>query len=86
MPGLGPRVGGQALWGELRARPLLLQLVVNCNSIQSLPTLTFVINGVQFPLPPSAYVLNVSPGARASGSAMAGWGNPECGVPYPSSS
>lgn len=51
-----------------------LQLAVNCNSIQSLPTLTFVINGVQFPLPPSAYVLNVSPGATPSSSAKAGWG------------
>ncbi|XP_049620881.1 gastricsin [Suncus etruscus] len=36
------------------------QLAVNCNSIQSLPTLTFVINGVQFPLLPSAYVLNTN--------------------------
>nr|P81498.2 RecName: Full=Gastricsin; AltName: Full=Pepsinogen C-1; Flags: Precursor [Suncus murinus]BAB11753.1 pepsinogen C [Suncus murinus] len=36
------------------------QLAVNCNSIQSLPTLTFIINGVQFPLPPSAYVLNTN--------------------------
>nr|Q9GMY4.1 RecName: Full=Gastricsin; AltName: Full=Pepsinogen C; Flags: Precursor [Sorex unguiculatus]BAB11754.1 pepsinogen C [Sorex unguiculatus] len=34
------------------------QMVVNCNNIQNLPTLTFVINGVQFPLLPSAYVLN----------------------------
>ncbi|XP_005389752.2 PREDICTED: gastricsin [Chinchilla lanigera] len=31
---------------------------VNCNSVQNLPTLTFVISGVQFPLPPSAYILN----------------------------
>ncbi|XP_019369775.1 PREDICTED: gastricsin-like [Gavialis gangeticus] len=30
--------------------------VVDCNSVQSLPTITFVINGVQFPLPPWAYV------------------------------
>uniref|UniRef100_A0A7M4EXE4 Peptidase A1 domain-containing protein n=1 Tax=Crocodylus porosus TaxID=8502 RepID=A0A7M4EXE4_CROPO len=30
--------------------------VVDCNSVQSLPTITFVISGVQFPLPPSAYV------------------------------
>nr|BAU16178.1 pepsinogen BC1 [Cynops pyrrhogaster] len=30
---------------------------VNCNNIQSLPTLDFVINGISFPVPPSAYVL-----------------------------
>ncbi|XP_029428498.1 gastricsin-like [Rhinatrema bivittatum] len=29
---------------------------VNCNNIQNLPTLTFTINGVQFPIPPSAYI------------------------------
>ncbi|KAM6185113.1 gastricsin [Rhynchocyon petersi] len=34
------------------------EYVVNCNSVQSLPTLTFIINGVQFPLPPSAYILS----------------------------
>ncbi|XP_008145377.2 pepsin B [Eptesicus fuscus] len=32
--------------------------VVACNSVQSLPTITFIISGSQFPLPPSAYVLN----------------------------
>ncbi|XP_054420699.1 pepsin B [Pteronotus mesoamericanus] len=32
--------------------------VVDCNSVQSLPTITFVISGSQFPLPPSAYVFN----------------------------
>ncbi|XP_053745331.1 pepsin B-like [Panthera pardus] len=32
--------------------------VVNCNSIQSMPTITFVISGSPLPLPPSAYVLN----------------------------
>ncbi|XP_066109043.1 gastricsin [Saccopteryx bilineata] len=34
------------------------QFVVNCNYIQNLPTFTFIINGVQFPLPPSSYILN----------------------------
>ncbi|KAG3289443.1 gastricsin-like [Ictidomys tridecemlineatus] len=33
------------------------QFFVNCNDVQNLPTFTFVINGVQFPLPPSAYIL-----------------------------
>ncbi|CAB1323098.1 unnamed protein product [Coregonus sp. 'balchen'] len=32
------------------------QYTVNCNQINSLPTLTFTINGVNFPLPPSAYI------------------------------
>ncbi|XP_051849004.1 pepsin B [Antechinus flavipes] len=32
--------------------------VVNCNYLQDLPTITFVINGSQFPLPASAYVFN----------------------------
>ncbi|XP_061254128.1 gastricsin [Bos javanicus] len=34
------------------------QFPVDCNNIQNLPTLTFVINGVQFPLPPASYILN----------------------------
>lgn len=38
------------------------QYIVSCDSVQSLPTLTFVIGGVQFPLEPSAYILKVSPG------------------------
>ncbi|XP_032255765.1 pepsin B-like, partial [Phoca vitulina] len=32
--------------------------VVNCNSTQSMPTITFVISGSPLPLPPSTYVLN----------------------------
>ncbi|XP_028587865.2 pepsin B-like [Podarcis muralis] len=32
------------------------EYVVNCNNVQNMPTITFVINGVQFPLPPSAYI------------------------------
>ncbi|KAM9217289.1 gastricsin [Leptosomus discolor] len=31
---------------------------VDCNTVQSLPTITFIINGYQLPLPPSAYILN----------------------------
>ncbi|XP_073522853.1 gastricsin-like [Phyllobates terribilis] len=31
--------------------------LVNCNNVQSLPTISFTINGVQFPIPPSAYIL-----------------------------
>ncbi|XP_077155646.1 gastricsin-like isoform X2 [Ranitomeya variabilis] len=31
--------------------------LVNCNNVQNLPTISFTINGVQFPIPPSAYIL-----------------------------
>ncbi|XP_059687193.1 pepsin B [Gavia stellata] len=31
---------------------------VDCNEIQNMPTITFVINGAQLPLYPSAYILN----------------------------
>uniref|UniRef100_A0A8D0GUC9 Pepsin B n=1 Tax=Sphenodon punctatus TaxID=8508 RepID=A0A8D0GUC9_SPHPU len=34
------------------------EYVVSCNSVQNMPTITFIINGSQFPLPPSAYVLD----------------------------
>lgn len=56
--GVGPSSGS-------RSPPLcsfassLSQFVVNCNSVQNMPTVTFIISGSQFPLPPSAYVLNV---------------------------
>ncbi|XP_032074227.1 gastricsin-like [Thamnophis elegans] len=32
--------------------------IVDCNNVQNMPTITFFINGSQFPLPPSAYVSN----------------------------
>lgn len=53
-------MGDETAWALL----LSLQFVVDCNSIQNLPTFTFIINGVQFPLPPSSYILNVSAGPR----------------------
>ncbi|KAM6182307.1 gastricsin [Erethizon dorsatum] len=34
------------------------EYLVSCDNVQQLPTLTFVISGVQFPLPPSAYILS----------------------------
>ena len=69
--GLGPRTPGAVvmglagpLRGEMRQPGCCssLQFPVDCNNIQNLPTFTFVINGVQFPLPPASYILNVSPG------------------------
>ncbi|CAM4684684.1 unnamed protein product [Caretta caretta] len=34
------------------------EYVVDCSRVQSLPTISFTINGVSFPLPPSAYILS----------------------------
>uniref|UniRef100_A0A8C3VX62 Gastricsin n=1 Tax=Catagonus wagneri TaxID=51154 RepID=A0A8C3VX62_9CETA len=34
------------------------EFLVDCDGIQSLPTFTFIINGAEFPLPPSAYILD----------------------------
>lgn len=33
---------------------------VSCGSLGSLPTLTFVINGASFSIPPSSYIIEVS--------------------------
>ncbi|XP_006875054.1 PREDICTED: pepsin A-like [Chrysochloris asiatica] len=33
------------------------QMVVSCSAISNLPDIVFTINGVQYPLPPSAYIL-----------------------------
>ncbi|XP_068120974.1 gastricsin-like isoform X2 [Hyperolius riggenbachi] len=33
------------------------QFLVNCNNLQNLPTISFTINGVQFPIPPSGYII-----------------------------
>ncbi|KAG8451069.1 hypothetical protein GDO86_003377 [Hymenochirus boettgeri] len=38
------------------------QYVVSCGNIQNLPTISFTISGVSFPLPPSAYILQQSSG------------------------
>uniref|UniRef100_A0A7N5JKS0 Peptidase A1 domain-containing protein n=1 Tax=Ailuropoda melanoleuca TaxID=9646 RepID=A0A7N5JKS0_AILME len=46
--------------------------VVNCGSIQSMPTITFVISGSPLPLPPSTCVLNVSMHFRLQGYGI-GW-------------
>ncbi|NP_080249.2 gastricsin precursor [Mus musculus] len=42
------------------------QYFVSCDSVSSLPTLTFVLNGVQFPLSPSSYII------QEEGSCMVG--------------
>uniref|UniRef100_A0A8C9HJA0 Peptidase A1 domain-containing protein n=1 Tax=Piliocolobus tephrosceles TaxID=591936 RepID=A0A8C9HJA0_9PRIM len=35
------------------------EMVVSCSAISSLPDIVFTINGVQYPVPPSAYILQV---------------------------
>lgn len=37
-----------------------LQFTVDCNNIQNLPTLTFLISGVHFSLPYHSYIFTVS--------------------------
>ena len=37
-----------------------LQYMVDCSQVNNLPTLSFVISGVAFPLPPSAYITQAS--------------------------
>ncbi|KAM8923916.1 pepsin A-like [Pelodytes ibericus] len=46
------------------------QYVINCNSISSMPTIVFTINGVQFPLPASAYVRQNQQGCSSGFQAM----------------
>lgn len=43
-----------------------LQYVVDCSQVNNLPTLSFVISGTAFPLPPSAYIIQVSYCIRAT--------------------
>ncbi|POI32292.1 hypothetical protein CIB84_003956 [Bambusicola thoracicus] len=38
------------------------QYVASCNNIEYMPTITFVISGTSFPLPPSAYMLQSNSG------------------------
>uniref|UniRef100_A0A2K5HKD9 pepsin A n=1 Tax=Colobus angolensis palliatus TaxID=336983 RepID=A0A2K5HKD9_COLAP len=42
------------------------EMAVSCSAISSLPDIVFTINGVQYPLPPSAYILQ-SQGSCTSG-------------------
>lgn len=34
-------------------------MVVSCSAINNLPNIVFTINGIQYPLAPSAYILQV---------------------------
>uniref|UniRef100_A0A8C6G8X4 Gastricsin n=1 Tax=Mus spicilegus TaxID=10103 RepID=A0A8C6G8X4_MUSSI len=46
------------------------QYFVSCDSVSSLPTLTFVLNGVQFPLSPSSYIIQAVPRLWTAGPAL----------------
>ena len=41
------------------ANPPTFQMVVSCSAINNLPNIVFTINGIQYPLSPSAYILQV---------------------------
>lgn len=69
---LGPYVWTSRPLALYSSASPLSQFVVNCNSIQSLPTITFVISGTPLPLPPSTYVLNVRMHPRLQGNGI-GW-------------
>ncbi|XP_049635690.1 pepsin A [Suncus etruscus] len=46
------------------------QMVVSCSSIQSLPDIVFTINGIQYPLPASAYILKNQQGCTSGFQGM----------------
>ncbi|KAM4703783.1 pepsin A-like [Rhinophrynus dorsalis] len=46
------------------------QYVINCNNISNMPTIVITINGVQFPLPASAYVRQDQQGCTSGFQAM----------------
>ncbi|CAK6449581.1 unnamed protein product [Pipistrellus nathusii] len=46
------------------------EMVVSCAAINTLPNIVFTINGVQYPLPPSAYVLQSQQGCTSGFQGM----------------
>ncbi|XP_008158553.1 pepsin A [Eptesicus fuscus] len=46
------------------------EMVVSCAAISSLPSIVFTINGVQYPLPPSAYILQSQQGCTSGFQGM----------------
>nr|XP_014722413.2 pepsin II-4-like [Equus asinus] len=54
----GPTSGIDNIQSYIGARKDLLgEEVISCSAIDSLPDIVFTMNGVEFPLPPSAYIL-----------------------------
>ncbi|XP_003798803.1 pepsin A [Otolemur garnettii] len=46
------------------------QMVISCSAINSLPNIVFTINGVQYPVPPSAYILQQNGGCTSGFQGM----------------
>ncbi|XP_054419789.1 pepsin A [Pteronotus mesoamericanus] len=46
------------------------QMVVSCSAINNLPNIVFTINGIQYPLPPSAYILQSQQGCASGFQGM----------------
>ncbi|XP_060032272.1 pepsin A [Erinaceus europaeus] len=46
------------------------QMVVSCSALSSLPDIVFTINGIQYPLPPSAYILQTQQGCSSGFQGM----------------
>ncbi|XP_053417490.1 pepsin A [Nycticebus coucang] len=46
------------------------QMVISCSAINSLPDIVFTINGVQYPVPPSAYILQQNGGCTSGFQGM----------------
>lgn len=46
------------------------EMVVSCSAINNLPNIVFTINGVQYPLPPSAYILQSQQGCTSGFQGM----------------
>uniref|UniRef100_A0A8C6JXI1 Uncharacterized protein n=1 Tax=Melopsittacus undulatus TaxID=13146 RepID=A0A8C6JXI1_MELUD len=73
-----PACGGISNGGCCPSHNLLFtlspQYAVDCNEIQNMPAITFIINGAQLPLYPSAYVFNVRISTAAPSFLMDGPG------------
>jgi len=50
------------------------QYMINCSNLSNMPNVVFVINGIHYPLKPSAYALQVAPGYCSSGFQPTGAG------------
>ncbi|ELV10247.1 Pepsin A [Tupaia chinensis] len=46
------------------------EMVISCSAINNLPDIVFTINGVQYPLPPSAYILQSQEGCTSGFQGM----------------
>ncbi|NWJ09266.1 PEPA protein, partial [Crypturellus undulatus] len=63
----GPAAGIYNIQYEIAVPSPTPQRMVNCSFISRLPDIIFIINGVQFPLPPEAYIRQLRDGSCMSG-------------------